>query len=222
MSEPLIVPPVPEGPADRVDDHSLGVRLHRRASGFDDAVDRAFDQIRGQKTIDRLFYEASELGDFSLIWYIVGGTQALRAPDPEAALREGWLGKRPRADDAAAASEVLRIYGQPLLLGTDRTTIDRGRRLIAASFAIAGQAGRSVVSQQAWFAYFEALVYLRRPAEVIPRAAAATRQLQELGHGDATVRFAELTTVSLMSPLPLLRPAPGRGGCVPAARPRPG
>jgi undecaprenyl-diphosphatase len=86
VSEPLIVPPVPEGPGDRVDDHSLGVRLHRRASGFDDAVDRAFDQIRGQKTIDRLFYEASELGDFSLIWYIVGGTQALRAPDPVADL----------------------------------------------------------------------------------------------------------------------------------------
>jgi DNA-binding SARP family transcriptional activator len=124
--------------------------------------------------------------------------EVLRAPDPEAALREGWLGKRPRADDAAAASEVLRIYGQPLLLGTDRTTIDRGRRLIAASFAIAGQAGRSVVSQQAWFAYFEALVYLRRPAEVIPRAAAATRQLQELGHGDATVRFAELAVLQYL------------------------
>jgi DNA-binding SARP family transcriptional activator len=125
--------------------------------------------------------------------------EVLSAPDPEAALREGWLGERPRVDDAAAASEILRIYGQPLLLGSDRATIERGRRLIAASFAIAGQAGRSVVSQQAWFAYFEALVYLRPPAEVIPLTAAATRQLQELGHGDATVRFAELAVLQYLA-----------------------
>jgi DNA-binding SARP family transcriptional activator len=128
--------------------------------------------------------------------------EVLSAPDPEAALREGWLGVRPHTDDAAAASEVLRIYGQPLLLGSDRATIDRGRRLIAASFAIAGQAGRSVVSQQAWFAYFEALVYLRAPAEVIPRTAAATRQLQELGHGDAAVRFAELAVLQYLADEP--------------------
>jgi DNA-binding SARP family transcriptional activator len=123
----------------------------------------------------------------------------LSAADPEAALRDGWLGARPRADDAAAASEVLRIYGQPLLMGSDRATIDRGRRLIAASFAIAGQAGRSVVSQQAWLAYLEALVYLRPPADVIPRTAAATRQLQQLGHGDAAVRFAELAVLHYLA-----------------------
>ena len=123
----------------------------------------------------------------------------LRAPDPEVALRESWLGSGPRSDDAAAASEVLRIYGQPLLMGSDRATIERGRRLIAASFAIAGQAGRSVVSQQAWFAYFEALVYLRPPADVIPRTAAATRQLQELGHGDVAIRFAELAVLQYLA-----------------------
>jgi DNA-binding SARP family transcriptional activator len=125
--------------------------------------------------------------------------EVLRAPDPEVALRDGWLGASPQTDDAAAASEVLRIYGQPLLMGPDRATIERGRRLIAASFAIAGQAGRSIVSQQAWFAYLEALVYLRRPAEVIPRTAAATRQLQELGHGDAAVRFAELAVLQYLA-----------------------
>ena len=125
--------------------------------------------------------------------------EVLLAPDPEAALRDGWLGERPRTDDAAAASEVLRIYGQPLLMSSERATIERGRRLIAASFAIAGQAGRSVVSQQAWFAYCEALVYLRRPVEVIPRTAAATRQLQELGHGDAAVRFAELAVLQYLA-----------------------
>jgi membrane-associated phospholipid phosphatase len=71
-------------PADRPDpqDDSLGDRLHRRARGFDDAVDRAFDRVRGHKVVDRGFYEASELGDFSLLWHLIGATQALRADDP--------------------------------------------------------------------------------------------------------------------------------------------
>lgn len=82
MSEPLVVPPLPEGPPDRVDDHSLGVRLHRRASRFDDTVDRLFDRLRGRRAIDRLFYEASELGDFSLLWHLLGAVQAVGARDP--------------------------------------------------------------------------------------------------------------------------------------------
>lgn len=82
MSEPLVVPPVPEGPPDRVDDRSLGTRLHQRASGFDEAVDRAFDHLRGRPLADRLFYEASALGDFSLLWHLVGATQALASADP--------------------------------------------------------------------------------------------------------------------------------------------
>jgi len=39
---------------------------------FDDRVDGFVDQFRGHKTADRLFYGASELGDFSLIWHLVG------------------------------------------------------------------------------------------------------------------------------------------------------
>jgi undecaprenyl-diphosphatase len=86
MSESLVVPPLPEGPDDRVDDHSLGVRLHRRASGFDDAVDDLFDRVRGHRAVDRMFYAASALGDFSLIWHLLAATQALGASDPVLAL----------------------------------------------------------------------------------------------------------------------------------------
>jgi undecaprenyl-diphosphatase len=43
---------------------------HLRA--FDDRIDSAFDTLRGHKTADRLFYAASELGDFSLLWHLVG------------------------------------------------------------------------------------------------------------------------------------------------------
>ncbi len=44
---------------------------------FDQAVDQAFDQLRGNPVADRLFYAATELGDFGLIWVLIGATQAL-------------------------------------------------------------------------------------------------------------------------------------------------
>ncbi len=48
---------------------------------FDDAVDRALDHWRGNPTTDRVFYTASELGDFSLIWHLVATTKGLRRGD---------------------------------------------------------------------------------------------------------------------------------------------
>ena len=44
---------------------------------FDQRVDKAFDHLRGTPWADRLFYGASALGDFSLIWHIVGTAKAL-------------------------------------------------------------------------------------------------------------------------------------------------
>ena len=41
-------------------------------ASLDDAVDRAWDHLRGNPALDRLFYTASELGDFSLIWHLLG------------------------------------------------------------------------------------------------------------------------------------------------------
>jgi undecaprenyl-diphosphatase len=46
---------------------------------FDAAVDGAFDQLRGNPVADRLFYAATELGDFGLIWVLLAATQALRS-----------------------------------------------------------------------------------------------------------------------------------------------
>ena len=46
--------------------HLLTAR--RGVASFDLAVDRAFDHLRGRKAADRVFYAASELGDFGLIW----------------------------------------------------------------------------------------------------------------------------------------------------------
>ncbi len=44
---------------------------------FDQTVDEAFDHLRGNPVADRLFYAATELGDFGLVWLLIGATQAL-------------------------------------------------------------------------------------------------------------------------------------------------
>jgi undecaprenyl-diphosphatase len=46
---------------------------------FDDRVDEALDALRGNPSIDRVMYAASELGDFSLIWHFLGALQGLRS-----------------------------------------------------------------------------------------------------------------------------------------------
>jgi DNA-binding SARP family transcriptional activator len=120
----------------------------------------------------------------------------LTAPEPDARLLERWPPTDASSGDAAAAAaEMLRFCGLGMLFGADRDTVERGRRLVAAAFSVARAIGRSVVSPQAWFLYAEALLYLRPAADVIPRIAAATRWLQERGHGDAAVRLAELAVL---------------------------
>ena len=53
-------------------------------------MDAAFDNLRGNPVADRLFYAASELGDFSLVWLILGAVRGLRSErDWHAALRVG-------------------------------------------------------------------------------------------------------------------------------------
>jgi undecaprenyl-diphosphatase len=57
---------------------------------FDAAVDRAFDHLRGNPALDRLFYGASAIGDHGLIWLILGALRGLRSEhDWHAAVRVG-------------------------------------------------------------------------------------------------------------------------------------
>ena len=54
--------------------------LSRRVGVFDRAVDRAFDErLRGRPLVDRVFYGASALGDYSLLWHIVNVARSLRS-----------------------------------------------------------------------------------------------------------------------------------------------
>jgi len=46
---------------------------------FDGDVDGAFDSLRGRPWADHLFYTASELGDFSLLWFMFGAARGLRS-----------------------------------------------------------------------------------------------------------------------------------------------
>jgi len=49
-------------------------------AAFDAAVDRALDRLRGHPVADRVFYTASALGDWSLLWHLIGLARA--AVDP--------------------------------------------------------------------------------------------------------------------------------------------
>jgi undecaprenyl-diphosphatase len=64
--------------------------VRARFARFDDRVDGAFDHVRGNPVADRVFYGASELGDFSLVWFILGALRGLRSErDWRAAVRVG-------------------------------------------------------------------------------------------------------------------------------------
>jgi undecaprenyl-diphosphatase len=58
--------------------------LAQKANGaiarFDEVIESKVDRWRGNPTLDRVMYAASELGDFSLIWHLIGATRSL-APD---------------------------------------------------------------------------------------------------------------------------------------------
>ncbi len=69
---------------------SVPARSRGYVSRFDDAVDTAMDRLRGRPAADRLFYAASELGDFSLIWLLLATARGLRSErDERAAVRVG-------------------------------------------------------------------------------------------------------------------------------------
>jgi len=72
-----------------VTEPDLRTRL-QQANAFDVRVDRAFDVLRGHPKIDRTYYLASQLGDYSLIWHLIGTGRGLRSDrDADAAIRLG-------------------------------------------------------------------------------------------------------------------------------------
>jgi undecaprenyl-diphosphatase len=64
------------------------VTARERIDALDQTVDEAFDRLRGNPAADRLFYAASALGDFSVLWMLLGSVRGLRSErDADAAIR---------------------------------------------------------------------------------------------------------------------------------------
>ena len=61
-------------------------------SRFDQGVELAFDRLRGHPVADRIFYAASELGDFSVIWVLLGAARGVRSPRHERAAVRLFVG----------------------------------------------------------------------------------------------------------------------------------
>ena len=68
--------PAGEAATEQAGDQPFGPTVAR----FDDAVDRAFDRLRGHPVADRLFYGLSEAANFSLLWYGVAVARAVVSP----------------------------------------------------------------------------------------------------------------------------------------------
>ena len=55
--------------------------LARAIGALDAAAEQAFDRhLRGRSAADRVFFTASALGDYSLLWHLIGAGRALVSP----------------------------------------------------------------------------------------------------------------------------------------------
>jgi membrane-associated phospholipid phosphatase len=77
------LPPPPTEPLGEA--VARGLHLPRpwreRVRAFDDGVDSAFDKVRGNPVVDRVFYAASELGDMALVWHLISVARGLRSDE---------------------------------------------------------------------------------------------------------------------------------------------
>lgn len=84
---------------------------------FDEACDRLLDRVRGHALSDRVMYGASALGDFSLIWLLIGAARGItseRRAD-EAIRLAGMLG----AESLIVNQGIKRLFrrGRPVFDG---------------------------------------------------------------------------------------------------------
>ena len=73
----MTTPEVPEPPLSLLDRFPVVAR-------FDAAVDRSWDRLRGNPLADRVFYTATNAGEFSAIWHVLGTVSSLGGPHARA------------------------------------------------------------------------------------------------------------------------------------------
>lgn len=66
--------------------------MKEHIAGFDRAVDARFDALRGRPVADRIFYSASELGEFGLIWMLLAAARAVRSKQGRGIARRVVIG----------------------------------------------------------------------------------------------------------------------------------
>jgi undecaprenyl-diphosphatase len=72
------LPPIP-GTVEAAATLKVPTGVRRRIASFDAAVESKFDLVRGNPLADRVFYLASEVGDFALIWHMITAARGLRS-----------------------------------------------------------------------------------------------------------------------------------------------
>ncbi len=104
-------------------------RILSVVDALDDRIDSAWNGLRGRPTVDRMFYTASELADFSLLWHLVGVGRSLVPPaDPRIVMR---LSAALGVESALVNGAVKSLFGRsrpladvarPLYLRVPRTS----------------------------------------------------------------------------------------------------
>ncbi len=61
-------------------DEAILLNLPEKVDDFDSAVDTGWELLRSSEALNRLFYVASAVGDFSVIWHILNITQKIINP----------------------------------------------------------------------------------------------------------------------------------------------
>jgi undecaprenyl-diphosphatase len=99
-----------------VDSTDRSTSLHSKVEEIDDRVDGWFASLRGKPAADRVFYTASALGDFGLVWVIFACLRALR--------------HRPN-DERAAARAIVATGIESVLVNAGLKSMFRRRRPVA-------------------------------------------------------------------------------------------
>jgi len=60
--------------------------VHPAIDRFDDRLDEAWERLRANPALNRIFYTASESADFSVLWHTLGVVQAIVEDDPKIAI----------------------------------------------------------------------------------------------------------------------------------------
>lgn len=114
-------PPLAGGPFPVVPGQS---QFGPAVDAFDRRVDELLERLRGHPAADRLFISASHLGDFSLVWHLVGITRGLAKGRPDQALvLAALLG----AESLVVNQGIKRLFRRqrPTETGDDRLPVRR-------------------------------------------------------------------------------------------------